>query len=549
MKKYLIFPSSKGIFAIMQNKQISANISNSGRILLSEFKIKSNLNNNFLLFFIRGFFYFIFGFYYTIFGILKTSQIEHSKVVNKTSKNLNIDHGDILFFVTFVLSILLSLFVLGYLPIVISFYIIPNFNIFAKRLIIALIKMAIIFGVLLIVKQFPSFAQFYRLNSACAKVQKLNYLEYFVFAFFVNTLVISLVGITTSTWYFLFANLFISLVVFSLCFELYVLMKKFKFTNKILSIFGFLIFQNASRLEIKCANIVINEIELDNNKRGNMINLTSDHVLFSEMYVECKQILENANKFEKSDLDFICCEILNKNRAEIRLLKTITRQEYKDILKAVQKRAKGEPVTKIFGKANFYGLDFVVTKDVLSPRMDTERLVETVINNCDKKSNILEIGTGSGAIAVTLAKIGGFKVTAVDISNKALEVAKKNAQNNNVKVKFLQSDLFSAVGKKKFDVIVSNPPYIPTKDVLELDDEVKNYDPILALDGGESGLDFYQRIIDQAPAYLTKNGKIFFEIGIGQAKDVKKLLQNNFKNINIVKDYNKINRVVYAQLK
>jgi len=109
MKKYLIFPSSKGIFAIMQNKQISANISNSGRILLSEFKIKSNLNNNFLLFFIRGFFYFIFGFYYTIFGILKTSQIEHSKVVNKTSKNLNIDHGDILFFVTFVLSILLSL--------------------------------------------------------------------------------------------------------------------------------------------------------------------------------------------------------------------------------------------------------------------------------------------------------------------------------------------------------------------------------------------------------------------------------------------------------
>ena len=214
-----------------------------------------------------------------------------------------------------------------------------------------------------------------------------------------------------------------------------------------------------------------------------------------------------------------------------------------------KQRAKGMPITKIFGKTNFYGLDFVVTADVLSPRMDTEVLVEQVLKHCTSKTKVLDVGTGSGAISVCIAKLAGAKVTAVDVSDSALEVAKQNAINNKVKIDFVNSDLFASLGKnKKFDIIVSNPPYIPSQEVLTLDDEVKNYDPILALDGGDSGLDFYEKIINQAPAFLNKNGLIFFEAGINQAKDVKKLLQKNFKDIKMVKDLNKIDRVVYATL-
>ena len=136
-----------------------------------------------------------------------------------------------------------------------------------------------------------------------------------------------------------------------------------------------------------------------------------------------------------------------------------------------------------------------------------------------------------------------------DVKNKdeAIAVAKENARNNGVNVTFKKSDLFSNISKLgKFDIIVSNPPYIPSADIEQLEEEVKNYDPLLALDGGVTGLDFYTKIIECAPTYLTNNGKIFFEIGINQAKDVKKLLQKNFKDIRIVKDYNKIDRVVVA---
>ena len=157
--------------------------------------------------------------------------------------------------------------------------------------------------------------------------------------------------------------------------------------------------------------------------------------------------------------------------------------------------------------------------------------------------------TGSGVIAITIAKETSANVVASDISHQALEVAKKNAKTNNAKIKFVESDIFKGLKKDKFDLIISNPPYIPSKEVLTLDDEVKKYDPILALDGGDDGLSFYREIAEQAPMHLKEDGIIVLEIGFNQGQSIKKLLQNSFKNIKIKKDYSGNDRIVVAQKK
>ena len=139
---------------------------------------------------------------------------------------------------------------------------------------------------------------------------------------------------------------------------------------------------------------------------------------------------------------------------------------------------------------------------------------------------------------------------AIDISEKALLVAQENAKNNNVKITFKKSNLFDNLKKgKRFDIILSNPPYIPTKDIEDLDIEVKNYDPKIALDGGIDGLDFYKKIINQSPQFLADEGMLMLEIGMGQSKDITKLLDEDFEDVKVIKDFNKIDRVIIAKLK
>ena len=219
---------------------------------------------------------------------------------------------------------------------------------------------------------------------------------------------------------------------------------------------------------------------------------------------------------------------------------------------AANKRAKHIPLTKIFNRANFYGFEFYVNENVLSPRPETELLVEEVVKEVkernNKKTKVLDLCTGSGCIATVISMKTGLKVFASDISESALDVARQNAKNLNADVKFVESDLFNSI-KHKFDIIVSNPPYIKSQDILTLEEEVKDNDPLISLDGGEDGLYFYKEIAKIAPLYLNKNGKIFLEVGFDQAKSVKKLLQNNFENIKIKKDYNGIDRMVIASLK
>ncbi len=215
---------------------------------------------------------------------------------------------------------------------------------------------------------------------------------------------------------------------------------------------------------------------------------------------------------------------------------------------AIEKLKSRVPLEYITNKKEFMKLNFYVDENVLIPRQDTEILVEEVIKRC-KTGDILDLCTGSGAIAVSLAKyIKEAVVTASDISTEVLNVARINAKNNDVNITFIKSDLFESLGNKRFDVIVSNPPYIETNVIKTLSEEVQK-EPKLALDGGTDGLDFYKRIIDDAVYYLKSGGLLALEIGYNQANSVVKILKGNgsYCDIEVIKDLNKNDRVILAR--
>lgn len=218
----------------------------------------------------------------------------------------------------------------------------------------------------------------------------------------------------------------------------------------------------------------------------------------------------------------------------------------------IKELIKGKPLQYITNKQEFMGLDFYVDENVLIPQPDTEILVEKAIeiSKTTQKNKILDMCTGSGCIAISLAKkINNAQITAVDISNSALNVANKNAINNNVenKIKFINSDMFNNI-EEKFDIIVSNPPYIETETINKLGIEVQN-EPHLALDGGIDGLKFYKIISNNAFKYLNENGYLLLEIGYNQQNSVTQLLQDigKYKNIETVKDLGGNYRVVIAR--
>lgn len=223
--------------------------------------------------------------------------------------------------------------------------------------------------------------------------------------------------------------------------------------------------------------------------------------------------------------------------------------EYKEY---IEKIIKGKPVQYITNNQEFMKLNFYVDENVLIPQPDTEILVEEVIKSIDIMENIeiLDMCTGSGCIGISLAKnIKNTKVTLVDISKEAIEIAKKNAIQNGVenKVTFIQSDMFENV-KGKFDIIVSNPPYIKTDIIQTLDKQVQN-EPHIALDGGEDGLDFYKILINEAHKYLKKDGKIFLEIGYDQKQEIESLAKQSkhYKKIETIKDLSQNDRVIILE--
>lgn len=216
----------------------------------------------------------------------------------------------------------------------------------------------------------------------------------------------------------------------------------------------------------------------------------------------------------------------------------------------IDRRIKGEPFQYIVGNCCFFGYDFLVNESVLVPRSDTEVWVEKVIKLAKevKANSILDLCTGSGCIAITLKKeLKDVLLYGVDISENALAVAKENAKINNADVKFILSDLFNNLPMNKFDIIVSNPPYIPSKEIQTLARDVQR-EPIIALDGGEDGLEFYRKIIKKAKEFLKENGYLALEFGYDQAKKVEKiLLENEFEVLDMIKDYSGNTRAIISK--
>lgn len=270
--------------------------------------------------------------------------------------------------------------------------------------------------------------------------------------------------------------------------------------------------------------------------------------------------------FKSSDIeenrlmcDILLCHFLNVSKTFI-----ITEPDFlisdevnTKILNAINQINFNKPIQYIIGNVNFMGFDFEVTPDVLIPRSDTEVSVLQVIELIgNKECLILDMCTGSGCIGISiLQKCLNSKTVMVDLSDKALLVAQKNAFLNKVNMRsdFIQSDFFENIDDiylNKFDVIISNPPYITSSDINELDPKVKDYEPRLALDGGEDGLIAYRNISSKAGLYLKQNGILVFEVGYNQAEDVAEIMEkNNYTAIQKKADLNNIDRVVWGVFK
>lgn len=227
----------------------------------------------------------------------------------------------------------------------------------------------------------------------------------------------------------------------------------------------------------------------------------------------------------------------------------VSGEEEEQYRKALEQRAVHVPLQHLLGYQDFMGLRFQVNEHVLIPRQDTEILVEEAMRYLHDGMRILDLCTGSGCILLSLLHYSNdCEGTGVDISKEALQVAAKNAESLGIRADFLESNLYEKV-TGKFDLLVSNPPYIERAVIPTLMEEVREYDPYIALDGGEDGLDFYRRILGGAQDYLNRGGQIFLEIGSEQAQAVSELLREaGFKEIDVCKDFAGLDRVVSARL-
>lgn len=274
-----------------------------------------------------------------------------------------------------------------------------------------------------------------------------------------------------------------------------------------------------------------------------------------DILIKYKKILKE-NNFDTYSLDveLLLMEVtgFSKSKLYTNTEYVLKEEELEKFLNLFNRRLKCEPIAYILGKCEFMGMDFLLDNNTLIPRPDTEILVEKAIDiiNKNKFKNVIDIGTGSGAIAISLGKYCNINIDGVDINEKALIVAQKNSEINKIKnINFIQSDIFSKVDKK-YDVIISNPPYIKTDEIKSLEKNVKDYEPLLALDGGENGLIFYENIVNNSKKYLKDKGYLMFEIGYEQANDVKKMMEdNNFYNITVLKDLSGLDRVIYGHIK
>ena len=314
--------------------------------------------------------------------------------------------------------------------------------------------------------------------------------------------------------------------------------------------FSSLLTLKPTNTQIMLSKIAMEEIIQMNFDEVYSIPKKEIEIPFSKVLGEVKTKLVENGIDDPVEAKYLICETLGIKQTDMVLLRSITKQQENKILKVLDKRIKRQPLCKILGYKYFYGLKFNVNSNVLSPRQETEILVEEIINDIkktDKKLKVLDMCTGSGAIAISIKKNANCEMFAVDKSKVALNVAIKNAINLGADVQFFQGDMFKHLkDTNKFDIIACNPPYIESKEIENLDVEVKNFDPLMSLDGGSDGLKFYRILAETAPKYLNKNGKIFLEIGFDQAENVTRLLEKNFKDIVVIFDFAGLPRIIKA---
>lgn len=249
----------------------------------------------------------------------------------------------------------------------------------------------------------------------------------------------------------------------------------------------------------------------------------------------------------KDDAAALLCFLLKTDRAGLSLkrLEPVGKTVQSEFEKYISLAERDMPIAYITGEKEFYSLTFEVDKNVLIPRPDTEILTEFAIGHADGKS-ILDLCCGSGCIGISVAKNSKCRVTMADISEDALKIAERNARRHKISASFLQIDIINEEIRGKYDMILSNPPYIETAEIETLDKSVRLFEPHLALDGGEDGLRFYRVISAKAYASLTDDGILAFECGHTQADKICEILSQNYKNIRVLCDYSNVRRVVAA---
>ncbi len=278
-----------------------------------------------------------------------------------------------------------------------------------------------------------------------------------------------------------------------------------------------------------------------------------DSIKLSEEYLQKKEIEAPRINAELLLADILSCKRLDLYLKFDQPLKQNEIQKYREY---ISRRGKGEPLQYIIEKVEFYGMNLRVNSSVLIPRPETEILVETIIeeNKDNANLNILDIGCGSGNISIALAKnLNNAKIFAIDISEEALLLAKENAKELDVLdlIQFFRGDIFHNNLKEissNFDLIVSNPPYVSKQDFKNLQTEIKEYEPDIAVTDFADGLKYYRKISEIGSDLLKHGGKIYFEIAMGQSEDVKNILKkNNFKNILSKKDYSGVERIILGE--
>lgn len=249
-------------------------------------------------------------------------------------------------------------------------------------------------------------------------------------------------------------------------------------------------------------------------------------------------------------IELMLAEELNCDRMQLytNFDKPLQKDELDSLRLKVARIASYEPLQYVLGKTNFMGIEIKCDKRALIPRPETEELVKIIESELKGSERILDVGTGSGCISIYLAqKFPDTKIVALDISEKALELAKENAENLNIKnVQFYKANILKVTPKNKYDVVVSNPPYIPTNEINDLDTNVRSFEPISSLDGGSDGVTFYRHFSSILQKILNKNGKFYLEYGFGQTDKLLEIFRD-YKTL-IIKDINNINRFIIGEM-